>query len=150
VRAVDAVVSDVRGARHVLRQLLHCADGDVAPFRRDTRGESVRARPVADVVGRFSCRAAPAVPLVRPAPESAVATLSGGTSRNAVELLALQDYHVPIVLIGRPITHVPWPSVSIDIGASTSVDDFPPTTGLRGHFGTGLSLAQLPGWMWAG
>jgi len=33
--------------RHVLRQLLHCADGDVAPFRRDTRGDSVRARPVA-------------------------------------------------------------------------------------------------------
>ena len=32
---------------HVLRQLLHCADGDVAPFRRDTRGDSVRARPVA-------------------------------------------------------------------------------------------------------
>jgi hypothetical protein len=45
---VDAVVSDVRKAPHVLRQLLHCADGDVAPFRRDTRGDSVGARPVAN------------------------------------------------------------------------------------------------------
>jgi hypothetical protein len=31
-----------------LRQLLHCADGDVAPFRRDTRGDSVGPRPVAN------------------------------------------------------------------------------------------------------
>jgi LacI family transcriptional regulator len=40
--------------------------------------------------------------------------LSGGTSLNAVELLALNDCQVPMVLIGRPTIHVPWPHVSID------------------------------------
>ena len=40
--------------------------------------------------------------------------LSGGTSLNAVELLTLNDCKVPLVLIGRPTIHVPWPYVSID------------------------------------
>jgi len=40
--------------------------------------------------------------------------LSGGTSLNAIELLALNDCKVPLVLIGRPTIQVPWPSVSID------------------------------------
>jgi LacI family transcriptional regulator len=40
--------------------------------------------------------------------------LSGGASLNAVELLALQGCEVPLVLIGRPIVHVPWPHVTID------------------------------------
>jgi LacI family transcriptional regulator len=40
--------------------------------------------------------------------------LSGGTSLNAVELLVLQACRVPVVLIGRPIIHVPWPHVTID------------------------------------
>lgn len=40
--------------------------------------------------------------------------LSGGTSLNAVELLALNDCKVPMVLIGRPTIHVPWPHASID------------------------------------
>jgi len=40
--------------------------------------------------------------------------LSGGTSLNATELLALSDCNVPMVLIGRPTSHVRWPHVSID------------------------------------
>jgi LacI family transcriptional regulator len=40
--------------------------------------------------------------------------LSGVTSLNAVELLALHDCKVPMVLIGRPTIDVPWPHVSID------------------------------------
>src|SRR5579859_8199271 len=40
--------------------------------------------------------------------------LSGATSLNAVELLALQHCEVPLVLIGRPAIPVPWPNVSID------------------------------------
>ncbi len=40
--------------------------------------------------------------------------LSGATSLNAVELLALQQCKVPLVLIGRPAIPVPWPNVSID------------------------------------
>jgi LacI family transcriptional regulator len=40
--------------------------------------------------------------------------LSGATSLNAVELLALQQCEVPLVLIGRPAIPVPWPNVSID------------------------------------
>jgi LacI family transcriptional regulator len=40
--------------------------------------------------------------------------LSGGTSLNAIELLALNDCQVPMVLIGRPTIQVPWPHVSID------------------------------------
>jgi LacI family transcriptional regulator len=40
--------------------------------------------------------------------------LSGATSLNGVELFALQSCEVPLVLIGRPATHVPWPHVSID------------------------------------
>jgi LacI family transcriptional regulator len=40
--------------------------------------------------------------------------LSGGTSLNAVELLALNDCTVPMVLIGRPTIDVPWPHASID------------------------------------
>jgi LacI family transcriptional regulator len=40
--------------------------------------------------------------------------LSGGTSLNAVGLLALNDCKVPLVLIGRPTIQVPWPHVSID------------------------------------
>src|ERR1700737_966891 len=43
--------------------------------------------------------------------------LSGGTSLNAVELLALNDCKVPMVLIGRPIIQVPWPLASIDNNA---------------------------------
>jgi LacI family transcriptional regulator len=40
--------------------------------------------------------------------------LSGATSLNGVELLALQQCEVPLVLIGRPAIPVPWPNVSID------------------------------------
>src|SRR5207248_10645946 len=40
--------------------------------------------------------------------------LSGVTSLTAVELLALQQCQVPLVLIGRPAVPVPWPNVSID------------------------------------
>jgi LacI family transcriptional regulator len=40
--------------------------------------------------------------------------LSGGTSLNAVELRALSDCQVPMVLIGRPTIQIPWPHVSID------------------------------------
>ena len=40
--------------------------------------------------------------------------LSGATSLNEVELQALQSCEVPLVLIGRPATYVPWPHVSID------------------------------------
>jgi LacI family transcriptional regulator len=40
--------------------------------------------------------------------------LSGVTSLNAVELRALNDCRVPMVLIGRPTIHAPWPHVSID------------------------------------
>jgi LacI family transcriptional regulator len=40
--------------------------------------------------------------------------LSGATSLNAVELLALQQCEVPLVLIGRPAIPVPWPNVSVD------------------------------------
>jgi len=40
--------------------------------------------------------------------------LSGATSLNAVELLALQRCEVPLVLIGRPAVHIEWPNVSID------------------------------------
>ncbi|MDQ6669695.1 MAG: LacI family transcriptional regulator [Chloroflexota bacterium] len=40
--------------------------------------------------------------------------LSGGTSLSAVDLLALNDCKVPMVLIGRPTIPVPWPHVSID------------------------------------
>jgi LacI family transcriptional regulator len=40
--------------------------------------------------------------------------LSGATSLNAVELLALQQCEVPLVLIGRPTIPVPWPNVSVD------------------------------------
>jgi len=40
--------------------------------------------------------------------------LSGVTSLNAVELLALNDCKVPMVLIGRPTIQLPWPHVSID------------------------------------
>jgi LacI family transcriptional regulator len=40
--------------------------------------------------------------------------LSGGTSLNAMELLALNDCKVPMVLIGRPTIQLPWPHVSVD------------------------------------
>jgi LacI family transcriptional regulator len=41
--------------------------------------------------------------------------LSGGTSLSAAQLqAALQNCQVPLVLIGRPAIHVPWPNVSID------------------------------------
>jgi LacI family transcriptional regulator len=40
--------------------------------------------------------------------------LSGATSLDAVELQALQDCEVPLVLIGRPAIEAPWPHVSID------------------------------------
>ena len=40
--------------------------------------------------------------------------LSGATSLNEVELMALQQCQVPLVLIGRPAVHVDWPHVSID------------------------------------
>jgi len=40
--------------------------------------------------------------------------LSGATTLNAVELLALQQSEVPLVLIGRPAIPVPWPNVSVD------------------------------------
>jgi DNA-binding LacI/PurR family transcriptional regulator len=40
--------------------------------------------------------------------------LSGGTSLSAEALLALQEIDVPLVLIGRPTSSVPWPHVSID------------------------------------
>jgi LacI family transcriptional regulator len=40
--------------------------------------------------------------------------LSGGTSLSAEALQALEDIDVPLVLIGRPTTGVPWPYVSID------------------------------------
>ena len=40
--------------------------------------------------------------------------LSGATSLNDVELLALQHCQIPLVLIGRPAIQVDWPSVSID------------------------------------
>ena len=40
--------------------------------------------------------------------------LSGATTLNAVELLALQHSEVPLVLIGRPTVPVPWPNVSVD------------------------------------
>jgi LacI family transcriptional regulator len=40
--------------------------------------------------------------------------LSGATSLNAVELQALQQCDVPMVLIGRPAIHVQWPHASID------------------------------------
>lgn len=40
--------------------------------------------------------------------------LSGATSLKPVELLALQQCEVPLVLIGRPSIPVSWPNVSID------------------------------------
>jgi LacI family transcriptional regulator len=40
--------------------------------------------------------------------------LSGATSLNGVELMALQRCQLPLVLIGRPAIHVDWPHVSID------------------------------------
>jgi LacI family transcriptional regulator len=40
--------------------------------------------------------------------------LSGATSMNAVELMTLLRWDVPMVLIGRPATQVPWAHVSID------------------------------------
>src|SRR5205807_4917976 len=40
--------------------------------------------------------------------------LSGATSLNAVELSALRQCEVPLVLIGRPAIPVPWPNVSVD------------------------------------
>ena len=40
--------------------------------------------------------------------------LSGATSLNAVELMTLQRWDVPMVLIGRPATQVQWTHVSID------------------------------------
>ena len=40
--------------------------------------------------------------------------LSGATSLNAVELMALQQCEVPLVLIGRPAVPVPWTNVSVD------------------------------------
>jgi LacI family transcriptional regulator len=43
-----------------------------------------------------------------------VIVLSGATSLNGVELLSLQKWDVPLVLIGRPAIHVPWPHASID------------------------------------
>jgi LacI family transcriptional regulator len=43
-----------------------------------------------------------------------VVVLSGATSLNGVELLTLQKWEVPLVLIGRPAMHVPWPHASID------------------------------------
>jgi DNA-binding LacI/PurR family transcriptional regulator len=40
--------------------------------------------------------------------------LSGGTSLTPAQLVALQNFDVPLVLIGRPSMRVPWPHVSID------------------------------------
>jgi LacI family transcriptional regulator len=40
--------------------------------------------------------------------------LSGATSLNAVELRVLQRCEVSLVMIGRPVSHVRWPHVSID------------------------------------
>lgn len=40
--------------------------------------------------------------------------LSGATSLNGVELTALEQCQVPLVLIGRPAIDVDWPHVSID------------------------------------
>ncbi len=40
--------------------------------------------------------------------------LAGATSLNAVELMTLQRWDVPMVLIGRPATRVQWSHVSID------------------------------------
>jgi LacI family transcriptional regulator len=40
--------------------------------------------------------------------------LSGGTSLTPAQLETLQSLEVPLVLIGRPASSVPWPHVSID------------------------------------